>query len=213
MVRFDHRNVIVGKAVHDLCQIAIDGREDGHAQREVGSPEESVSLFGAGAAHIGFVLRAPTCRAAHHFHPLCPGAEVVGIGRCGGGELDGAIGRTKGIAFKILRVIDIDDGNDFVTAAACDLFNHFAHLAVADKCKFHIFCGGLWGRERWKKGIFRLSARCLRWIVWAKLRLIWQRSKGLSNFVCESADLSGLNLANRGFYGNFAQNKNVKKTE
>ena len=131
MVRLFHLHVVLWELVHDLSQIAVHSREDGHTDGEVRGPEECLALT-AGLAHLVAVLRHPTRRAAHYLHTFCPGFQIVAVGRLRGGKLNGHIGRCKLRALKVLLIINVYDTHDFMTTVDGNLLNHLTHLSVAD---------------------------------------------------------------------------------
>ena len=137
MVCFHHRDVVIGISVHDFGQIFVHGRKDSHAEREVRSPEERVPLGGAGFSHVGFVLREPTCRSAHHLDALRPSLPIVFVGCGGSRKFDGYVCRAESVGVKVGAVVDINDRNDFVSTRFGDGFDHFAHFSVSDECYFH----------------------------------------------------------------------------
>ena len=136
MVRLLHLHIVLRELIHDLRQITVHGREDGHADAEVRGPEERLTLA-AGLAHLVAVLLHPTRRTTHHLHALRPGFQVVAIGRLRSRELDGHIGRSKGLRIEVLLVVDVNDTHYLMATVQRDLFDHLAHLAVADQSYFH----------------------------------------------------------------------------
>lgn len=132
-----HCNRILRKSVHYLCQIAVDGREYGHAYTEVRGPEEGLSALGAHLSDIVAVVFHPSRRARHHLDVVRKGPEIVAVGGSRIGELDGNISRGKGLAVEVLLVVDVDYTYNLVATAKGYLLNHLAHLAIADKSYFH----------------------------------------------------------------------------
>ena len=140
VVRFAHADVIAGELVHDSGQILVDGREDGYAQTEIARPEQCLASFGAEAAYFFTELFEPAGTARHQFYTCLKSLHVVAVGCFGVGELDGHVGRAEGFGPEVLLVVDVDDADDFVSAAEGNLLNLLAHFSITDKCYFHCFC-------------------------------------------------------------------------
>ena len=137
VVRFAHAHVVAGELVHNLGQVLVDGREDGHAQAEVARPEQRPSALGAEASHFLAVFFRPARTTRHELHARLEGLHVVAVGSLGVGELDGHVGRAEGFGLEVLLVVDVDDADDFVSAATGNAFYFLAHLAITDQCYFH----------------------------------------------------------------------------
>ena len=60
-MRLLHLHVILRELVHDLCQITVHGREDGHTDREVRSPEERLTI-GTGLTNLVAMFLHPASR-------------------------------------------------------------------------------------------------------------------------------------------------------
>ena len=126
-----HFHIVLWKLVHDLRQILVDGREDGNANREVRSPEQSLALLVASLAHLVTVFVHPARRAAHHFHTSLPCFDVVAVCSLRGSKLNGNIGTPEGLAFEVLLVVNVNNTHNFVPTTQSYLLYHLAHLAVA----------------------------------------------------------------------------------
>ena len=137
VVRLAHAHVVARELVHNLGQVLVDGREDGHAQAEVARPEQRPFTLGAEAAHFLAVFFRPARAARHELHARLEGLHVVAVGSLGIGELDGHVGRAEGFGLEVLLVVDVDDADDFVSAATGNAFYFLAHLAITDQCYFH----------------------------------------------------------------------------
>lgn len=124
-------NVTMREAIHYTRQIAVDGREYGHAHREVRRPKQRVTLLRTHTAHVVAMVFHPSRRAAHHLHAARESLQIVAVSHMGRGELDGHIGRGKLRTVEVLLVVYIYDAHYFMAAAAGYLLNHPAHLAVA----------------------------------------------------------------------------------
>ncbi len=133
-----HFHVVLWKLVHDFSQILVDGGKDGHANREVGRPEQRLLSVLCQGFHVVLVVGHPSRRSAHHLHVVLKGPQVVAVGRCGVGKLYGHIGRCEGRAVKVVLVVHIDFADNFMAAGDGDLLNHVSHLSVADQCNLHV---------------------------------------------------------------------------
>ena len=140
MVGFLHLHIILLEAIHNLCQISVYGREDGYTNREVGSPEESLTLFGTHTTNIVAMLFHPSCRTRNHLHIMCKSAKIVAISSLWSCKLYGNISRSKFWRIEILLVVYIYNAYYLVSTVFGNLLNHLAHLAVAYQCNFHVFC-------------------------------------------------------------------------
>ena len=85
------------------------------------------------------MLLEPARGAAHHFHVVGKGAQIVVVCHMGGCKLDGNIRAAEGRRIKILEIVDVDNRNNLVTTFFCDFFYHMAHLAISNQCYFHLF--------------------------------------------------------------------------
>ena len=103
-----HCNRILRKSVHYLCQIAVYGREYGHAYTEVRGPEKGLSALGAHLSDIVAVVFHPSRRARHHLYVVRKGPDDSCRRRQRIGELDGNISRGKGLAVEVLLIVDVD---------------------------------------------------------------------------------------------------------
>ena len=139
VVRLHHVHVVLRKLVHDACQIAVHGVEDGYADTEVARPEEGLAFLLAGVTHFLAVFLHPSRRTAHHLHSGRPGFQVVVVGCPGGGELDGYIGTAEGFAAELFLVVYVYDAHNLVTALQGYLLYHAAHFSVSNQCYFHLF--------------------------------------------------------------------------
>ena len=137
VVGFHFAHVILRAGIHQPGEVFVDGREEGHAEREVGSPKERMPFFAARPFHVGTVLLEPSRTAAHHLHPLFPGFQVVAVSSGGVGKFDGSVGTAERIGVEILRIIHIDNRHYLVATLQGDFLNHVPHLAVAYQSKFH----------------------------------------------------------------------------
>ena len=130
-------NVVLRELVHDLGQIPVDSREDGHANGEVARPEESLLAVFGQRFNVGLVVFHPTRRTAHHLHIVGEGLKVVAVGSRRIGKLNGHIGRGKGRTVKVSLVVYIYLTHNFVAAGNGNLLNHMTHLAIANQCYLH----------------------------------------------------------------------------
>ena len=131
VVHLLHPYIVFGEAVHEARQKLVHFAEDGHAEGEVAGPEEGFPFLGAGAAHVGFVVGAPSCAAADHLHASGPSTLVVGKGSRGVGKFDGHIGTGEGGRSEIVLVVEVNDGNNLVAALARYFFDDMAHFAIS----------------------------------------------------------------------------------
>lgn len=125
-------NIVLAETIHDLCQIGVDGSEDGNAHTEVAGPEQGLALLGTCLANLLTVILHPAGTAADYLYASLPGLLVVGKSRPGGGKLDGNIGSGKLGRLKVLLIVNIDDANYLMTTTQSDFFDHAAHLSVTD---------------------------------------------------------------------------------
>ena len=131
MMRLLHLHVILRELVHDLCQITVHGREDGHTDREVRSPEERLTI-GTGLTNLVAMFLHPASRATHHLDAFRPGLQVVTISRLRRSELNCHISRRKCRTVKILLIVNIDDTHNLMTTVAGNLLYHLTHFSVTD---------------------------------------------------------------------------------
>jgi hypothetical protein len=137
MVGFLHADIVLWKLIHDFGQVAVDSLEDGNTDAEVGSPKESLLAIGTQSLDFSLVVFHPSCGAAHHLDIVGEGLEIVAIGSCRVGKLDGDICRAELGAVDIFRVIHVNLTYDFVATLQGNLFDHVTHLAVANQSYFH----------------------------------------------------------------------------
>ena len=128
------------KLVHQFGQVAVDGREDGHADGEVAGPEECLSLFAAQTLHVLLVMVHPARRSAHDLHVVAERAQEVAIRRCGVGKLYRHVGRGEGGRVEVVRVVDVYLANDTVAATDGNLLDHVAHFPIPNECYLHLVC-------------------------------------------------------------------------
>ena len=126
-----HAHVILAETVHDVSQIAVDGREDSHSHREVACPEKRLSLLVAESHDVSLVVLFPSRASANHFHSSLERAQNVVVGSIRVGKLYGNIGRSKGLGVEVVLVVDVDDAHDFVSSLLSDALNHVPHLSVS----------------------------------------------------------------------------------
>jgi len=138
VVSLGEADIILSKLVHYLCQITVDGREDGHPHAEVAGPEKRLAVLFAVTLHVGLVVLHPASGAADHLHVVAESLLIVVKGGCGVGELDGDVGRGECGRVEILLIVDIDDAYNLMATLTGYLLNHMSHLAVAYQCYFHI---------------------------------------------------------------------------
>ena len=131
MMGLFHLYVILRELVHDLCQITVHSREDGHTDGEVRGPEERLAV-GTGLTHLITMLLHPSCRAGDDLDTFGPSLQVIAISSLRSSKLDGYVSRSKSRRIKVLLIINIDNTHDFMTTVKGDLLNHFTHLPVAD---------------------------------------------------------------------------------
>ena len=74
---------------------------------------------------------APARAAADHLHASGPSTLIVGEGSRGVGELDGHVGTGESGRREVLLVVQVNDGNNLVTAVTRYFFDDMAHLAVS----------------------------------------------------------------------------------
>ena len=74
----------------------------------------------------------PTCRAGNNLYTLGPRLQIVAVGCLWRRKFNGNIGRCKGLALKLLLVVNINDTHNLMAAAQGYLFYHLTHFAVAD---------------------------------------------------------------------------------
>ena len=132
MVRFTHSNVVCRKLVHNLCQVFVDGGENGYSQAEIRRPEQGLSLFLAKFFYLVTMLGHPSGTARNQFYTGFEGSDIVTVGYHRVGEFDRYIRRTKCFGFEIVLIIDIDNADNFMSATEGDFFQFFAHFSVAD---------------------------------------------------------------------------------
>ena len=131
MMGLFHFYVILRELVHDLCQITVHRREDGHTNGEVRSPEECLAVS-TSLAHLITMLLHPPSRAGDDLDTFSPSLQVIAISCLRSSKLDGYVSRSKSRRIKVLLIINIDNTHDFMTTVKGDLLNHFTHLSVAD---------------------------------------------------------------------------------
>ena len=131
VVRLLHLHIVLRELVHNLCQVTVDSREDGHTYREIRGPEECLTLQ-ASLANLITMLIHPPRRATDHLHALGPSLQIVTIGSLRSREFNSHISRCKLRAVEVLLVVDINDTHNFMTTAEGDLLDHLTHLSVAD---------------------------------------------------------------------------------
>ena len=132
MVHLFHLHIILRELVHDLGQIAVHGREDGHTHREVRGPEQRITLFRTHPLHVITMFLHPSSRTRYHLHALGKSLQVVTVCSLRSCELNGHISRSEGLALKVLLVVDINNTHNFMATAFGDLLDHLSHLSVAD---------------------------------------------------------------------------------
>ena len=132
MMRLFHLYIILRELVHNLGQITVHCREDGHTDREVRSPEECLPLFGTSLAHFITMILQPARRATHHLHALGPGFQIVTISHLRGCELNGYISRRKRWTVEVLLIVNIDDTYNLMSTVTGNLLYHLAHLSITD---------------------------------------------------------------------------------
>ena len=80
MVRFTHSHVVCRKLVHNLCQVFVDGGENGYSQAEIRRPEQGLSLFLAKFFYLVTMLGHPSGAALNQFYTGFEGSDIVTVG-------------------------------------------------------------------------------------------------------------------------------------
>ena len=136
---FLHAYGVLWETVHNLCQIAVYGREDGYSDAEVRRPEKGLLTVGAEFLHVFLMVFHPTCRTRNHLHVVGESLQIVAVSGSRVGKLDGNIGRAELRTVDILRVIHVNLTYDFVATLQGNLLDHVSHLSVADQSYFHLY--------------------------------------------------------------------------
>ena len=136
---FLHTYRVLWEPVHDLSQIAVDGREDSHTDTEIRGPEEGLLTIGAEFLHVFLMVFHPSGRTRNHLHIVGESLEIVAVSGSRVGKLDSHIRRAELRAVDIFRVIYVNLTYDFMATLQGDLFDHVSHLAVAYQSYFHCY--------------------------------------------------------------------------
>ena len=63
---------------------------------------------------------------------MLEGAQIVVVGCCGIGKLDGHIGRSECRRIEVVLIVYVYDTHNLVATLLGDFLNHVAHFAVTD---------------------------------------------------------------------------------
>ena len=132
MVCLAHRHVVGRKLVHNLCQILIHGREDGHAQAEIGCPEQRFTSLGTKFLDFLTVFVHPSGTAGNQLHSGFEGFYIIGVGYHRICEFYGNVCALESVRVKILLVVYVDDADNLVSATEGNLFDFLTHFTVTD---------------------------------------------------------------------------------
>ena len=114
-----------------LCQLAVERKQNIHAQREIAAPDEAYVLE---ASVLGLLtdetLGIPTGAAAYYAHTSAPCVQHVLTGCLRGCELDCNIRIGEGRTIEVVAVVYVDTGYDLMTPLQGDLLDHVPHAPV-----------------------------------------------------------------------------------
>ncbi len=138
MMGFHHFDIVSREAVHNLCQVFVEGEENVYTDAEIGGIEKSFSLFFAHFFDLSDLVK-PACSTGNNWNACGKTLHIIVECCCRSRKLDRDISTFEIVGAYFFGVIDIYDRHDLMSSAKCYLLDSFSHLSVTDKCNLHTY--------------------------------------------------------------------------